>query len=510
MIETSANYKKAIKADSRKINAHVSWGFADIGAADASTFSFSSISPISKAEQIKNETNKQTVNIAALEKYYWLLDGSFVGYKENNNWEIGWWSNNLSNNEREINEYINIDLIKKINSVGTSIIFDKNGIASDFIIEYFNDGSRIDTVTVTDNKKRVYVSNKPIDNYNKIKITFSKTEFPERRIKITEFVFGVMVEYTENEILKLGLDEIVSIFADTLASSAISLQVENYDKTLDITNPSGVVKYLQQRQKMECSLSIENESILLGKMYLYKWSTQNSDGTASFELRTITDFLTGQYAPEEYTLGNAKEIIENLLILGGVSDYEVDNSLANITLNKYVAATDVRKALQDAVNAACCYIKVDRAGRVIIKPFTIKNVVTDIDYDNANAPKITQEQMPNKFITSYRTYDADGNTTETEVIKDLSTPGEAINEKKINNPFLATEEQANAMLDAYAAWSKYRLKYEQSWRQDMSLEAGDFALVENDFGEQAVCITENGIDYDGTLSGNYKGYAKSN
>lgn len=503
MLDVTTEYSNAIIAPVRKVEARVTWGFIDTEARDNASIEVTSEHFISKTDQVLNEVAGASVNIATNENNGWLLDGTYQLYLENNDWEIGWWSDNLSSSEGVIDETLTFDLLETADIVGFTLTFGENGIACDFNVKYYLDDELIKTIEVTDNIEKIYVSNVGVENFNRLSLNFTKIK-PRTRVRVLEFLFGIIITYSGEEIVSIKSEEVINILADNLSDGGIDIEVENIDKTLNIVNPSGIIEYLQQEQEFKVELGIEGEYLILGTQMLYEWLT-TSDFKASFYLRSQISFISGTYEPVSYDLASATTLLGEIFASQGISDYYIDESLDDVILNRYRSSCDNRKAIADIVNASCAVLKVDRLGKICIIPFS--EVLQDklIDFDNADFPEITQVSRVNKFTTSYFSYDESGLSEESQVeVECFSSRVEVVENK--SNPFLATLEQATAMLNYYKIWKNYRLYYEQTWRGDMAVEAGDIVEVENGFNTDNVCVTEIDINYDGTLSANYIGY----
>ena len=138
--------------------------------------------------------------LATLEQNYFLLDGSFELPDETDNGEVGWWSGEISDSNGAINQVLEFNFTEPQSSIGFTIAFDEkaNQYATDFKIEVFDPSdSLVSEDIVVGNTLNRYISEMPVDGYKRVKITFTKTSQPFRRIRVSEVVWHSSRIYDE-------------------------------------------------------------------------------------------------------------------------------------------------------------------------------------------------------------------------------------------------------------------------------------------------------------------------
>ena len=574
MIKASSNYQSKITASSRDIKVKSTFGFVDIDAADSAVPAASGEASVSLLKQITNGvTEASKPHLMRLELNNTILDGSSQITGDDNG-QVGWWSSSLCNESCifEPAEAVTFSLPYLANVIGISIYWGE--IPREFTLAFYSGSTLKAEKTVSGNKEQVTIIEQPVYGFDKLVISVSENVYPYTRAKIVNVIFGIIKIYTDDEIISMSSLDQIAFMPDALASNEITLEIENFSRDLNPINPQGVIKYLQQKQVISTQLGIGSDSgiewISIGDMYLYQWPTSSNDGTAKLILRSEVDFIKGTYKTTSIGLVDAKTLLTEIFGKAGITKYIIPDKLASIQLNGFVSEIDYRKAIQLIVNACCHYIKLERDMTLNIKPIVITEPVKTIDYDNIyDKPEITSDSEKGAYgVTVYRysdgfsttlvdkmslgdagtksgtiryspavnvsasvtngtldavTYDIDSCYV-TVTVKDGATitiTGDELYSYEyivgnadgivISNPFVATEDVAQKMLEMYEFLAEYRLTYDvKNWRQDMTLEAGDVVKVQNDFyTEQSVMITEQTLRYDGALSGATKGIAKA-
>ncbi|MCF0149601.1 MAG: hypothetical protein HUJ77_14545, partial [Clostridium sp.] len=474
---------------------------------------------------------KGKVVYATFENDYWKLDGSFVIPPKNTErgFEVGWWSNNICDNNGIFNnESITITFNKPHSSVGLTIAFDirTNEYARDFDIKVYKlDGILINTYSIIDNTEALYTFDTPISNYGKVVIIIKKWCSGNRRARIKNIDFGIIKQYQDGELINMNIIEQVDILSDTVPSNEIKFTIDNSSKAFNILNPNGVYSYLQERQevKAEIGIVLENnniEYIPMGKYYLCDWQTDDNSITASFTARDILNNLED----EPYTIfngGTLFNIAKSILSVAGITDYKIDEKLKIINSQGFKEKLSCKKALQYVALASKSAIWQDRYGNLIIRQvetldasinymvfcgmdgvfcgssilevnnqFDIKNIRLDNSY---NVPKIRLDN-PVKYLTIVL-------SNKTEIVFNNSNVLNGVS-YKIENPLINTEAQATEIAKWIFQEMNLRAAYEVNWRQNPCLECGDIVLIEDGFNSNKQSkIIKQEFNYNGYLSG---------
>jgi hypothetical protein len=514
----TSSYQDAIYASSRQFKAKTIFEIIDVDAYSDDTVTVTAEEEFSKKAQITNLVRQMSAKYATFEDNYWLLDGSFSlpPKASESGYEVGWWSDALSGvgGTFSVSQVVTIDFMKNHSSAGISIIFDQatNEYASDFTIQAYNSvGGLIDSISVTGNTDALYIWDNGISNYRQIKITITKWKSANRRARITEVDFGIIMEYTGDEIIKLNVLEEVDTVSNKVSSNEVSLTLDNQNKDFNILNPTGIYPYLQRKQKIYpyYGLAITDgsiEYIPMGIYYLTEWKSDEGTLTASFTARDILDLISQDEFPgASYTTKTLSYIANDVLTTAGLasSEFNIDTALASITVTGTLDKANYRDTLQYIAMAGKAVVYADRYGVLQIKQ--LSGIVLDetIGFNSVYAaPSIKLDKLINTII-----FDIGGGSTRTYT--DPSKPAdESVLAVKITNPLINT----NARGDDVGAWiiTEYnkRFLYTINWRQNPAYEAGNIVTVEDEFGEnKTVRITKSDFQFAGYLAGKTEGRA---
>lgn len=426
MISVSSQYEGGVYSPSRKTTSKIIFQIVDTTALDDASTTVSSEAIISKKDQIFNTNIDLSGKLATFENNYWSLDGSFVLPPKisETGYEVGWLSNNLSNVDGTytISPQVTINFTSDHSSIGLTIFFDvlTNEYASDFVIDVYNSvNSLIHSESVTNNTLSKYILEQNISNYRKIVVTITKWANGYRRARISEFNFGIVEEYTDNEVIKMNILEEVDTISNKVSSNEMKFTLDNQDKRFNLLNPSGIYPYLQRRQKIQSYIGVEKEDttfeyIPMGIYYLNEWQSDEGTLTASFTARDMMDILAqSTYRKGKYQTRTLYDLAEDVLIDAGVENYEIDIALQSISTTGYIPLVKHREALQTIAIAGQAVLYCDRYGKVILKKLTSTPLSQTIDFDNVyKSPQIKLDKLINTVDVNVNNFTAQASPKE--------------------------------------------------------------------------------------------------
>jgi len=539
LIPVTQQFKDAIYSPSRKTAAKVIFDILDVDSHTDATASVTSESSFSKKSQIFNQVREMSGKLATLEHNYWKLDGSFSlpPKPEETGFEVGWWSDALCGPDGRFGNYVEplsflsfgsfvsffddlpmdefpqsvtVNFTKDHSSIGITITFDPmtNEYAEEFTIDvYDSSNALIHSETVAGNTLTKYILEQNLSNFRKVVITITKWGTGYRRARITEVDFGIITEYTGNELINLNVLEELDPISNTVTSNELKFTVDNQDKAFNILNPNGIYPFLQRRQKVMPYMGVEKangltEYVKMGVYYLNEWKSNEGTLTASFTARDIMDVLAqDDFAGNTYTSKTLYYIAEEILTAAGITDYSIDIALQSIVVTGSIAKMKYRESLQFVVIAGTAVIYSDRVnGKVIIEQLSSVALEETIDFDNVyNPPEIKLDTLVNTI------YIDSGSTIYTYV--DPQKPvGEQTLSVSIKNTLITNSTLANTVATWILTEYKKRFLYEINWRMNPALEVGNIVTVEDEFGEnKTVRITKQEFEYAGYLSGKTNG-----
>lgn len=304
LIEVSKRFKKAIYAPSRQCKARVRFEILDTEAFKDNSKMVSSESVISRKEQLTNKIRQMSSRFAVLEKDYLKLDGTFVlpPLLAEDDYELGWWSDNLCDSKGYFNPYETLEFTftEEHSSMGLTIYFDtlNDEYATDFDVDVYDLANELIVHNaVVNNADSRYIYMNRLANYAKIIITIKKWSTGFRRAKIVEVDFGVIKEYTGDNLIKLNMLQELKTTSDTIPAGEFKFIIDNSSKEFNMLNPQGFYEFLQQGQECFTEVGVETEKgiefVQLGKHYLKDWQSDEGALTTTFIARDIIDNLSG-------------------------------------------------------------------------------------------------------------------------------------------------------------------------------------------------------------------------
>lgn len=475
---------------------------ADVTASDNGHTDFSNV------VQITDETIKEPIKYATLERNIWELDGSCTTLSDNgpygNNGYIG---DTLSGEDgffTGIIPTITLTFSKVYSSTipGITITWgDAYGEwASEYRVSAYNGTRKILTELVKNsNMTSSYLAD--ISGYDKITIEILKWSLPYRRARIKELMIGIQQLFTKADFMNYSHEMTVDPLSASLPKAEIKFEVKNLNGEYNPDNPKGSAKYLLERQMITARYGYKFgdniEWINAGTFFMSEWETPQNGITATFTARDILEYMGDYYSGP--STGTLKEIAEaalnqaDLPKLGDGSDrWDLDQSLENISISKEsdLSGNSIAEVLQYVANAGCCVFYSDRHGILHIEP--LADGATDYE------------------ITPFNSYEnAEINLTKQLKAVDINngqhvlTVGTAGDTQTINNP-LISDSQAPVVAQWAANYLTKRKTLSGEFRADPRLDALDRVTNENQFSETVVLITEVKYTYNGAFRGSYE------
>lgn len=522
MYSTTQNYKDAIYAPSRMTKAKVTFDISDVTAAgDVSSITTTTEEAISNKAQLINKVRQQSYNLATFENDRFILDGSFTFADDviANNGELGFVSQEMCGVHSESSCFaedasfseppaITFQFGSTHSSMGLTITFDPAAgeYATEFnVTAYDSSNNIIDSVDVVDNTEVLVTPLGQLYNYKKIVVTIYKWCKPYRRARVVEVDFGVVKVYQDSNLIKASLIEEMDVITSTLPSPEFKFTVDNSSREFNILNPSGIYRYLQERQQVIAEIGVNTgiavEYVPLGNYLLWGWTSDEGSLTATFTARTNIDLMSG-FSYENLVPKTGYSLYDmavEIFAVCGITNYQIDIALDTVVTQGLVESKNCRDILQMIVLAGCANIFVTRDNVITIKvnPESFGSAVDDIDMDNIyDEAQIELDKIVKSVQVNYFT-DLD---TSVSVIVDNTgiTKGDVL--KLEANTLINMEARATAVANWILREKNRRAKYSVNWRGNPAHELNDVVTVENSYGtSKKAMITKNSLEYQGYL-----------
>ena len=179
--------------------------------------------------------------------------------------------------------------------------------ATEFTIEVKNGTTVVADITVKDNTSHVSAVDLPVTGYDSVTITVLEWSHPDQRNRIDSVKFGQQIVFTKDDIISYSHEQSGSPLGTELSKNAIEFEVDNSDGRWNPLNPSGMAKYLYQRQKVNVRYGLDTingvEWIPGGTFYLSEWKAPSNGISATFTARDVFEFMLNATYSRPYVEG---------------------------------------------------------------------------------------------------------------------------------------------------------------------------------------------------------------
>lgn len=292
MRSVSNAFNEAVKKDSRLVKARATFEVLNVDVrADITSKTASTTNSQSSINQTYDNLRYPKYKFVTNEQNYTKLDGSYrildntASYTKT---EVGWWSDNLSDTNCIVNETLTYQMTNTHELEGFGILFDREGesYATDFTVSI---GDK--TYNATNNNSPYWRVLEHINNINTVTINFTKINKPNQRVKVLELDFGIVEDWTDEEIISAEIVEEISATGELLPTDSLKITVDNSDRRFNILEPTGIYKYLEENKRLDFYFGAELEDggiewCYMGDYYLVTPKVEEGSMTASFECKS--------------------------------------------------------------------------------------------------------------------------------------------------------------------------------------------------------------------------------
>jgi hypothetical protein len=254
-------------------------------------------SAFSKKSKILNQQNiTVSKTYAFLEHNLWTLDGSKSILPDDTSYSPpGYVSDNDGNVVLTVNVTSATTTIPGFTITWSS---EYDTYATEFIVDVKKDGVVVGTATVTNNSSNVSAVDLPVSDYDSVIITVLGWSLPEQRRRIDSILFGQKLVFGKNEIMSYSHEKSGDPLGAELTQNIIEFSVDNSDDRWNILNPTGMGRYLFNRQPLEVRYGLDVDGtvewIYAGTFYLTEWKAPPDGVVATFVARDFMEFLLNE------------------------------------------------------------------------------------------------------------------------------------------------------------------------------------------------------------------------
>lgn len=464
----------------------------------------------SGAENVVQELLTEEPKYAMLEHNQWLLDGTFEVLPVNVPMASGFISSNLSQADGTFSAVPTITItfgeIHYGTLPGLTMTWSKayEEWAESFRVTAYNGNTIVAQTEVTGNKSATTIVWVAIQGYNKIVIEILKWCLPYRRARLTECLIGIKKVYTKSDLMGFEHEQSADLLSAELPKNAIVFTLDNSQNIWNPDNPSGVEKYLIEKQLLTVKYGFHIDGgiewIRAGTFYMSEWKTPSNGLEASFTARDILEFCGDVYTgPRSGTL---LSIVQAALEQSGVASdtYVLDEaalSAINTDFTEDTSEYSCAEVLQMCANAACCCLWQCRDGFLHMEPLGVE--LTDYVIGQLS------DGVNNSY--SHPEFELTKELKSVSVNKGMGAAANSVtgNIQTVDNPLIVDATTANAVAEWCRDCLKNRKIVSGEFRADPRLDALDTVTVVSKYGSNPVQITNVKYTYNGAFKGTYKG-----
>ena len=348
---------------------------AKVNIANISSNSVNTYSNIETLKDIKSYTN---TTIATLEENMWLLNGRFPnptpGVRYN-----GYISNEVSDEQGNFttNPKIDIELATISEIESFSLILNSavpSGYPKQIKCTFYNGETILTDVTqdltAVDTLPNV-IFDVNQENVTKVTVEFIGTRRGKRRIRLSNLMFGRVINLDQNQVISTDYTDKCSYVPDSIPSRIFSFTMNNYNQIYNIDNPENgyinldrntvvlirngynIFGYDEENQRMDNPDKFQQiEWDDWKELRLLNITT--SDDTCTFECGSVLDMMEDTYTNETFINNRSVEsITDTLMQFEGLPDNTIifsndddGKSYGAYTINTVLPELPVRELIQ--------------------------------------------------------------------------------------------------------------------------------------------------------------------
>lgn len=330
-----------------------SFGFWDVSARSDAALVAANKQVWSRAEDILKD-DLEVMDIATLEPDFgWPLDGTKSLMPNNpTGYTWGWWSAELSGEDGLFSNPPQLTITFS-DDTGAATPHSSVGITLDFaatlpetvnIKWYGEQDNLLSSKDFTPNSYRYFCENS-ISNYYKLVITIPSMQEPQRYLRVTGIIFGVIELIDNQRVTQATIVEETNPAALTLPINTLKLSFYTPDGRFELLNPQGAYSMIQFKQEIKAYKTIDNVKSYMGKYYLQE-ATGTVDAVTQLSCIDVIGLLdTLEYKGGLYTNTPVTDLLNDILAPDDIA-YTLDSAFVPIKITGYLAISSKRVALQ--------------------------------------------------------------------------------------------------------------------------------------------------------------------
>lgn len=281
--------------------------------------------------------------------------------------KMAYYNNGLVTNGFMGAVYINFSVDYRLDIKGLQINWGE-GYPIDFTIEN-DEGIHV----YTDNDKALWTTQDVFNGTTFLTIRVTRMRNNNLRLRIYEFICGIVNIFTNKEVKSYTAKEYVSPITETVPSQDTTIVVDNQNLYYSPDNPDSALSFMEVGQEIKVAFGYDvtgKEDIEWSPptiTYLKTWSA--TDTEAKFTGTDRFDYLTDTYYGGHYYENGVSlyQLAIDVLRDAGITDsreYFLDPYLKKVIVQNPIPVVSHAEALQIIANAGRCALSTDRQKRI--------------------------------------------------------------------------------------------------------------------------------------------------
>lgn len=352
----------------------ISFGLVDVTAKPDATFTTEDKQPFVDMQQLKRD-ELEIRKFASLEKDYFRLDSTFELFPDNpaEN-DFGLWSASMSNENGEFTQpvVLAVEFTEQHSSLGLTFTFHEptDDYCNSMNVKWYGASNALLSDVNYELDSTVYFADNPIENYEKIVITFYSTNKPYRYLKLSQLDFGQIKLFSGRDLVSANVLEEIDPISSELRINTLNFTLYSEDAEFSILNPQGIFSRLQQRQPLKVFEYIDGVKKGMGTYYLDEWENEDEYNINMTGIDLVGVIDGTNFAGGMYSNATASTIIQEIMTSAN-AEYELDSSLAGKILSGMIPVCTHREALQQVAFAIGGIVDCSRNHKIKIYPLPI-------------------------------------------------------------------------------------------------------------------------------------------
>ena len=253
---------------------------------------------------------------------------------------------------------------------GNAVTFDTMifNFGDNYPLEFSLTDSNGNTYEYENETGRIVEIDQLFDGVTDITLTVTAMLIPVSRLRIYSINFDYGIEFDNDMIKDSSLESSLSPINAFLPQMNFDVNLINEDHYFDIENPKSLVNMFTTSTEIKVyygyQLSDHIEWLQAAKLYAKSWKT--TEDTCSVSAWDILQLIDKRYIAGTVTSTSLHDLAVAVFTEMGITDYEIDPDLENITTTNPIPVVNCKEALQIIANAGCQKLYIKRDGSIKI------------------------------------------------------------------------------------------------------------------------------------------------